>query len=431
MFAAIKKRIQSGRITRAVSQSFFWEVLVAGCTFPASILINRALGAEQRGILAFIILIPSLAFLIATCQWERTVKGWITSQRISSHEAWRMTFYYCWILGVVFILPAIVACFFYDAVPSSMRWLSALYCLNWPLFFLQGCLAAIFLASGKLIAQYQMRIWLQLTYLIVIVALFFFGQVTIFSVVVTYSIMQAAGLLTGMMIKKKNLSGEVSQTRPSLSPLRQSFFPYLIESVSTQADRWAFSFFSTASALGGYVAILALLLPLNLISNALFNGATATLDWRDTHSVRRFLIKSSIFLLLLAGVAIFVGVRIGQPVLHFVLGESFAHASWMIAGVVGIVIAGACGLQFHMSLQLTGRQTAYLTVQVIEHVFRLILVFVLGFYWAEKGIIAGMTISPLLKCVACAFLIFSSDTPKSTSSAEKSDYERGDTELPS
>lgn len=392
------------RVTPGASRSLSWEVFLAALSFPASILLNRALGAEDRGLLALVVLVPTTLFALASCQWDRLLKGLITSQQISAREAWRRTVYYaCW-LSVTFIPIGVISSAIYAKVPLEMRVLSVLYCASFPIYFLALCLSATFVASGSVNGQYWMKTSLNFSYLTLLLLLFGSGQISVSSIVFVYIAIHAIALVVGWANKAKILGGTVLASQPPLRILARSFLPYVLEVFSGRLDIWAFSMFGTLVVLGHYVGITALMTPVSFVSNALNSGSTARLDWTRADVVRRYLLRTALTLLVvLAGLAV-GGVLVGPILLNGLLGKSFLGSEWMIPWVALIVVSGAIAAQFHSALQLSGLGRAYLAVQTAEPVIRLPLVLGFGWWLSEFGILLGMSIASLLKTAVCFWL---------------------------
>ena len=95
------------------SRSLAWEFLTIAVSFCASLLLNRTLGATDRGTLALVLLIPSIAFGIGGCQWDQTLMGSLTSKKISSKEGWRRSVYYTYLLSGIVIPILTVGVLFY------------------------------------------------------------------------------------------------------------------------------------------------------------------------------------------------------------------------------------------------------------------------------------------------------------------------------
>ncbi|MDZ8225833.1 MULTISPECIES: hypothetical protein [unclassified Nostoc] len=391
------------KVTPGASRSLGWEVLMSALSFPASLLLNRTLGAEDRGLLALVILVPSSIFVLGTCQWDRLLKGLITSKQISVREAWRRTIYYAFCLSIIFIPLGVFASLVFDKIPQNFRWLSIVYNANFPIYFIGGCLSAIYVAAGSIDGQYLMRIGLQGSYLVLIYALLLTNLLSVKSVVFIYIAIHTISLGMGWFKKEQLITGEISQQRPPLVPLFHAFFPYSLESFSTRIDIWAFSIFGSLVSLGHYTGITALMLPVGLISNALTSASTAKLDWTNPDIVRRYLIKTVKVLLCLMLVLVIGGILLGSSIMKLLLGRSFEGGEWMIPWIAVIVVGQAAAIQFHSALQLSGALNAYLIIQTIEPFLRLIIVLFLGMWLSELGILIGITVSFSLKVAVCIY----------------------------
>ncbi|MEH1853882.1 MAG: hypothetical protein V7L11_19915 [Nostoc sp.] len=391
------------KVTPGASRSLGWEILMSALSFPASLLLNRTLGAEDRGLLALVILVPSTIFVLGSCQWDRLLKGLITSKQISPREAWRRTTYYAFWLSVIFIPLGVFASLAFDKVPENVRWLSIIYNANFPIYFLGGCLSAIYVAAGSIDGQYLMRIGLQGSYLILIYGLLLTNLLSVKSVVFLYIAVHTISLVMGWIKKEQIITGEISQERPPIAPLVHAFLPYSLESFSTRIDIWAFSIFGSLVSLGHYTGITALMLPVGLISNALTSASTAKLDWTNPDIVRRYLIKTIKVLLCLMLLLVIGGILLGSSIMKLLLGRSFEGGEWMIPWIAVIVVGQAAAIQFHSALQLSGALNAYLIIQTIEPCLRLIIVLLLGMWLSELGILIGITVSFSLKVAVCIY----------------------------
>jgi O-antigen/teichoic acid export membrane protein len=392
------------RVTPGATRSLGWEVIGSALTFPASILLNRSLGAEDRGLLALVILIPTTIFTLGTCQWDVLLKGLITSKQISGREAWRRTVYYAGWLSLVFIPVGVAASLLFNKLPHQAQVLSLLYLVNFPIYFFGGCLAAIYVSVGSLDKLYSMKTTLQGSYLVLLIGLLVTQQVSIQSMVGVYIATHVLSLASGLLHRNKVLLGDTLTSRPPWKPLFIAFFPYALMAVSSRIDTWAFSLFSSLSALGQYIGITALMLPVGLVSNAMTNGSTAHLDWTNTDQVQRYLIRAAVVLMLLLALLVLGGKLIGASLLNTLLGKSFEEGYWMLPWVAAIVISQAAASQFHTSLQLSGAMDTYLMVQSVEPVVRLLFVLFMGWFLSELGILVGMTLVSLLKTASCIYL---------------------------
>ncbi|MES1024419.1 hypothetical protein ABN584_16130 [Gloeocapsa sp. BRSZ] len=389
------------KVAPGASRSLGWEVLITALSFPASILLNRALGAEDRGLLASIILIPSTIFAIGSCQWNRLLVGLITSKQISGKEAWRRTIYYTFLLSILFIPLGIFSSFIYVKLPLEARIVSAIYCAKFPIHFLCECLAATYNATGSIDGRYAMRMSLSLSYLFLLFTFVLSDSLSVSSAVFIYFIIHVVSLVFGLIKKNKLLYGNTTQARPPLTVIKKGFIPFSLETFSSKLDVWAFSLFGTLITLGYYTGITAMMLPVGLVSQALTVSSTARLDWKQPTLVRRYMFKTLIvFVIVLAGLAV-GGILLGSDLLNLFLGKSFKDGEWMIPWIAVIVVSNAAATQFHSALQLSGFQSSYLLIQTMEPLIRLAIVLGFGWWFSEIGILCGIAIASTLKAGIC------------------------------
>lgn len=393
------------KVTPGASRSLGWEVVLMALAFPASILVNRNLGAEDRGLFSLVILVPTTVITLGTCQWDRLVKGAIASKKISSNEAWRRTIYYCLWLSLLFMPIGIIASLVYSQVSPAYRVISSLYSFTFPIIMLAGSLGAIYVAMGSIDGQYSMRIAYQGSYIVLVFILILLGWLSVPSLVFTYFAIWLISLLVGWSKKKNLLSGNKLTEKPSLFPLLWGFLPYSLESFSINADIWAFSIFSSVATLGHYVAITGLMQPVGLVSNALTSASTARLDWTQPSVVRRYLFKTIITMLCMLVLLSIGGILIGNHLLGWLLGRSFEGGDWMIPWIAGIMVCKAITNQFHFALQLSGQGKAYLVIQSLDSLIRSVMVLFLGSNLLELGILIGMILSLLIKGIIC-YIVF-------------------------
>lgn len=393
------------RIVPGVTRSLLWELLIAALTFPASILISRKLGPHDRGLLSILILITTTALALGSCQWERLVRGQVTSKALTAGEAWRRTKVYAvWLSGPA-ILGGAVATMLYPGLPWQVRAYGVAYCFVFPLFFSAGSIITICVAAGDVDGQYRIRVATQLVYVVALYGLLITRLLSVGGVMFAYFAMQVGALVVALPIAK-NLPGPTEGVRPPAQPLFHGFIPNALEVFSGRIDVWVLSLVTTAVVLGQYAAVSSLLMPVALVSNAVTTGSTARLDWTSPTVIRKHLRK---LILLVSGgsaLAVVALTLIAAPVLNLVLGGAFVGGAWMASWVAAIAVAGSASTQFHVSLQLMGAQREYLAVQGLDPPLRLIVTLAPGLLFGVRGVLIGFLVASIMKCVACLFLLY-------------------------
>jgi O-antigen/teichoic acid export membrane protein len=384
-------------ILPGAARSIGWEALLAGIGFPASLLLNRSLGAEQRGVFALATLVPTTLFVLGSCQWDRIARGMVTSRAVSSNEAWRRTLLYSLPLSLVFVPVGIAASAVYPGLPSEARLYSAIYCLNFPIYFLGGTLQTVFLAAGGLDSQYWTRLSMQVSYLALLLFLLVRGWISIPVMIALYFTTHAISLMVAMNLRSRVLAGPVETQAPPIAPLVQALPPLVAESVAAKADVWAFSLVGSLATLGQYAGLSAMMLPLGLVSNAMLSSSTARLNWKDNKAVHRYLFRATGVLGVLFLVVSISGVLLGPVLLPMLLGTSFADGEWMVPWIAIVVAVQSLSNQFHASVQLSGRTAAFLRIQTGDSVIRLALTLGAAAFFGATGIFAGLILASIIK----------------------------------
>jgi len=369
--------------------------------FPASVLLNRALGAEERGLLALVLLVPGTIFTIGSCQWDRLLQGVIATGQASSAEVWRRTKRYAGILSLIVVPVSVAASLSYWPLGSEGKIISALYSLTFPVYFLCGCLGALLVSCGSIDGQYAMRLVHQAGYLVLVTAMIATGNVSVAAVVVVYALIHVLNLSVGLIAKKGVISGPAECGPVSGRPLRRALPPYILESVAGRMDLWVMSLLAPLATIGQYSGITALMMPVSLMSNALTSASTARLDWKSAQQVRHYLRKVLVALGLIAFVVVLSSALIGSWLLEFVLGSSFSDGAWMLPWVALLVAAQAASTQFHTAVRLSGREKEYLNIQTGEAFFRCTFVAAGGYLFGVGGIILALIVSAAFKVSLC------------------------------
>jgi O-antigen/teichoic acid export membrane protein len=91
------------------------------------------------------------------------------------------------------------------------------------------------------------------------------------------------------------------------------------------------------------------------------------------------------------------GVWIGPVLLRMLLGSSFVDGEWMVPWIAIVVAVQSLSNQFHASVQLSGRTTAYLRIQTGDSAIRLALTLGAAAFFGATGILAGLIVASVIK----------------------------------
>jgi O-antigen/teichoic acid export membrane protein len=294
---------------------------------------------------------------------------------------------------------------FYRALPEGAWFYSAIYCLNFPIYFVGGTLQTIFLAAGGLEAQYWVRVSTQVRYLLLLYLALLTGFTSVGTLVGIYFAFHTVSLGACFIVRRRVLSGDVEHTAPSLKPLARALPPLIAESIAARADVWAFTLYGTLSSVGQYSGLTALMLPVSLVSNAMLSTSMARLDWTSRSIVRRYVLRAGVLLIAMYAVVAVLSVLFGPWFLAVVLGKSFGAGAWMIGWVSAVVSLQAVSNQFHAAVQLSGRARAFLAIQSGDAILRMFTIFGCALIAGERGVLAGVILGYVAKIAVSAYAL--------------------------
>lgn len=370
---------------------------------PASIVVNRSLGAEERGILAAMLLMPLAVSALVTGQWQRILRAQITSKAADPAQMWARTQVYSLLMSAVGVLVSAILIGLQQQLTEEQRYqamLAALFIVPSTLYslFLADFLAAI----NKLRASYAVRLAPPLVYLAAI-PLWLWQGLSLPVVLVLNVLMPAAACLVGWLYLR-SLSMSASTVQPFDALFRSflgSFPPYALEVLGLNAAIWSLTTFVGHAETGAYAAFALFAIPAKVVSNGLINVATGRLDWTDPTKVSDFVRKGLLFLLA-AGVLLAIGTLLaGRIIVVAVLGESFGSATWMLPYIVLGGFLTSAAFFVLVAILLQGRQSLYLKIQSADGLVRIVLIVWGCFIAGALGILVAICLASAIKLAAC------------------------------
>jgi O-antigen/teichoic acid export membrane protein len=384
------------------------EAMAVVFAIPAAILLNRFLGAEARGLLAAMMLMPSVVGTIVSCQWERTLKAIIAQKKESPQDVWARTRKYCWflsIVGVFLVIPAIVSQF---QLPFSLKLLAFVFaCFHIPCFLVILFVSNFFAAHGQLYISYFVRLIGPFAYLASIVMGAVFWNINLTYALFANLMNVVVGTVCALFFTRKLDFAKKSFKLfdSALSNLVKPLPPFALEVVSLQAGIWFFSTFVGNVATGSYVAFRFFIFPMRVSSLGLVNVGVSRVNWTDWREAMTFVLKASCLLIFLGAGALLGVVFLGKSIVIFVLGNSFIEDLWMLPIVVLAESLESLGFFLLSSLQLLGGQKEYLIIQYWTATSKITLIAVGCYFFGGKGIILGLCLSAILRIVSTSVML--------------------------
>ena len=384
------------------------EAMAVVFAIPAAILLNRSLGADARGLLAAMMLMPSVVGTIVSCQWERTLKAIIAQKKESSEDIWGRTRKYCLflsIVGICLVLPAIVSQF---QLPFHLKLLAFIFaCFHIPCFLVILFSSNFFAANGQLYISFFVRLIGPFAYLSSIVLGAFFWDINLKYALFANLMNVVVGAVCALFfIKKLDFAKKSFKLFDNaLSNLVKPLPPFALEVVSLQAGIWFFSTFVGNVATGSYVAFRFFIFPMRVSSLGLVNVGVSRVNWTVWREAIAFVLKASGLLVLLGIGALLGVVFLGEPIVVFVLGKSFVADLWMLPIVVLAESLESLGFFLLSCLQLLGGQKEYLLIQYGTATSKITLIAVGCYFFGGKGILLGLCLSAILRIISTSVML--------------------------
>lgn len=383
---------------------FLLEVIIFLLVIPAGIFINRSLGADSRGILAAMTLMPALVSTLISCQWERTLKSQLSGKSLPPEVVWAKTQKYFLLMWCL----SIPLCGFLIATQGNLTVAERILAFIYGIFFVPLYLAGLFFISyfsalNRLWKAYAIKLIVPLLYLAIILIGTFSSLISVnYALLATIVPMVFAGMAGGFFLWSLHLpKASVKLFKDAFSDLGAAATPFVLEVVSLQADVWFLSTFVGNMETGAYVAFRIFCAPISIISAGLIGVGSGRIQWNNEEMARSFAWKGG-GMLVLTGVAVMAGTWfLGGWAVNLVLGPSFSLMTWMLPY---IVLGGFLySLTFFLLqiIQMRGHQKSYLALQSADGIMRIALVCICGRFAGASGVLIGVCAAGTIKLVSC------------------------------
>jgi len=378
----------------------FLEGVIILITFPASILLNRQLGPEARGILATVVLVPTVVAMLVMSQWERTLKAQITSGVESPAEVWARTRKYTVLISFVGVLLSALLISTQRQLAVEYRYLAILFTLFvLPLSVVGTFISNFFAAINALKASYAVKLAGPVIYFLAIILLGSWKWLSVLTALLAQVLLWVCTCLVGWFcLRSLRLpSANVRLFDAKIKILLYSFPPYVLEVISSQADIWFLSTFVGYVETGSYVAFRMFESPMKVIALGMINVGTGRVQWTNAASVHDFL-RKGISAIALAGGMVMIGtLLLGKFLIVSMLGQSFSGEVWMLPYIVLNGLLASTAFLLLIGIQLQGQQSLYLKIQSADGILRIGLISLGCLISGAHGILIAICVASFIK----------------------------------
>jgi len=385
------------------SSGILFEALIILIALPASILLNRHLGAEARGILAAMLLMPCIAGTVVSSQWDRTLRAQITSKVNSPAEVWTRTKKYTWLMSVVGLALSFVLIGTQWQLTIEQRFQAMLAALFLVPLSLAGLFMTTFLAAiNDLNASYTVRVVGPVVFLLVILLGVWQGLSVPVALSANVLLWVGACLVGWFFLRSHHLTSvSVRVFDANIKTLLSPLPPFALEVMSLQADVWFLSAFVGNVVTGAYVAFRVFEFPLKVIVFGMINVGSGRVRWTNIAMVQDFVRKGSLTMALVGGAVMAGTLLFGRFLVVTVLGESFGDQVWMLPYIVAAGALANTAFLFLTVIQLQGQQALYLKIQSADGVLRIVLIGIGCLIGGAHGVLIAICAASFIKLAIC------------------------------
>lgn len=389
-----------------ISQGLIWEIAIVIIAMPASILLNRSLGSEDRGILAAIMLIPGLVSTIIGCQWDKLIRSKILSGVNTPEEVWWITKRYLLVMSLVGI---VLSCFLIEIQESlgsqdkKLAFITSIFLVPLPLLSL--FLAALINASRKLKEYYLLRI-IGPTVFLSAVIIFCIGKFTIEKALLSHILLWISTVILGIYFLKSNFRKNYSNNiKLKINELVNGFPAYVLETVSVQLDIWLLATYCGYAVTGAYVAFKIFDVPMRTIAFAIINVGGTNINLENKNEVIKYLTRSTLIMTFLGLLFLVLTIIFGKKLILLAIGNSYQEMVWMLVFIViGSILFNISSILMNFIL-IQGKASQYLQVQITDAVLKITLLIFGCILFEALGILLALIISSIIKIIILKIIV--------------------------
>ena len=377
------------------------ETLITLLSIILGVLTNRFLGAEQRGMLAAVMLYPTILSSVSSLQWDRQIISDIKSKIVSSDLIKSQIVTTALTNGVVAALIVVVLSITDNKISTHEIILIGIYSLiSIPCSLIQLYNNAYLIAKDRTMQVYGNRILMPLIMLCLLMALISAHQISYSHIVIITMIawaMTAIYILTAHKISLLNLKLDYKNLITQLAQYKKNM-AHLLDSVSTHMDIIVVLNLLPLNFAGAYIFFKLIDLPFKIITFA-FGTATAGLLVIGGNINIRYLGKYLIFITMIMGSVLIIPINYLETIIDLVVGPSYLQFSYLIKPLTICFWTSAVGLHGYSLLTHAGAVAKLYSVQKYDFLLRTLLMVALTQAFGWIGLVLSIVVSNCMRVV--------------------------------
>ena len=377
------------------------EALITLLSISLGVLTNRFLGAEQRGMLAAVMLYPTILSSVSSLQWDRQIISDVKSKIVSSDLIKSQIATTALTNGVVAALIVVVLSITDNKISAHQIMLIGAYSLiSIPCSLIQLYNNAYLIAKDRTMQVYFNRILMPFIMLSILMALISVNQIYYTHIVIITMMawaMTAIYILTAHKISLLNIKLDYKNFITQLAQYKRNM-AHLLDSVSTHIDIIVVLNLLPLNFAGAYIFFKLIDLPFKIITFA-FGTATAGLLVIGGNINIRYLGKYLTFVTILMGSVLIIPINFFETIIDLVVGPSYLQFSYLIKPLTLCFWTSAVGVHGYSLLTHAGAVAKLYSVQKYDFLLRTILMVALTLAFGWIGLVLSIVISNCMRVV--------------------------------
>jgi len=384
-----------------LKSGLIYEALIVLISISLGVLTNRFLGTEQRGILAAVMLYPSILSSASSLQWDRQIISDIKSKKVSSSTVKQIIAGTALTNGIFAAIIVVVLSIIDQKISADEIILIGIYSIvSIPCSLIQLYTNSYLIAINQTLQIYYNRIILPVAMLLIFVILINFKNIGYLDVILITMIswmFTTIYIWNNCKLKLTNIKEILNNEKNQLIQYKRNV-AHLLDCISSNVDVIVVLKFMPLNFAGAYIFFKLIDLPYKIILFGFINASPGQLLKEKKINIeylRRFLllITAPTFLALL------VPIQYYEVVVDIVVGASFVEFSYLIKPLTVCYWTSTIGAHGSTLLIHTGAVAKLYVVQRFDLLFRSILTVILtiGFGWL--GLVLSIVITNLVKII--------------------------------
>ena len=375
------------------------ETLITLLSISLGILTNRILGAEQRGMLAAVMLYPAILSGVSSLQWDRQIISDIKSKIGTLNSIKSKIAATALTNGIVATVIVVVLSMVDNQISTNQVILISIYSIiSIPCLLIQLYSNAYLIAKNQTIQVYYNRILLPFIMLCILLALILVTEIYYLHIVLLTMMSWVFTAIYVLISQKIRLIKVKENLKIIISELAQyrRHMAHLLDSISAHIDIIVVLKMLPMSFAGAYIFFKLIDLPYKIITFAFGNATAGQLVTEDKINIR-YLGKYFFIITVLMSSVLIGPINYYETVIDLVVGPTYLEYSYLIKPITICCWTSAIGAHSYNLLTHAGAIDNLYIIQRYDFLLRTILMIIFTLVLGWIGLVLSIVISNCIK----------------------------------